>query len=1021
MGYVANHNLTPISVFSFAHFLFTLSQFNDTPSFILNHGFAIFSAHRGAFSMTVSIPSSPTFSSSPQPIFSQLPHNSSLDEARGRGKTSKYPCVSPDEIPEPAQVQTSTVVASRSTRSPQPAKPTSAGRQDFWNDPRPTNENPTFVRDYFQASRLHFIGSFRARYESMMVTVGQNLGVNPGLLLQNSQSVSQQASKRSPKERVVLHIDMDAFFASVAVRDDPSLKDLPVAVCHSAGEISSCTYAAREFGVRAGMFLRDARKLCPNLRNVDYDFDAYERVSIQIYSLFFSIPNICVQAVSVDEAYLDLTFLETPSGPSIDTIVSDLRNSIYERTKCTASAGVGPSKLIARLATKAAKPNGQRRILPGQVLSYLNTLSVRDLPGIGWRNAQKLADLDVNTVPQLRALSVQTLRDRFGNKLGTDFHDLACGKDQTKIEPLRPRKSIGAELSWGVRFLNSEADKLSKFIADVCEEVALRVTSAGAYGTKVVYKVYRRIPDKSTKGYKHLGHGPCTIVTRSAKIPSKSAGRNFATALRDVCLQIHTTLKMPADMFRGVGIQVVDLAFADLKFDNVSLADPKIRSIESFFKPGPSTANHDKLGKTQENDNRKRNDQEMVLSTPEGAPEEDRIEPVVGKKCAKSGSNLSKSGKDIGLNPDLNEDLRSSAQVKVGRIEPVLENLETDDINDAIEVDVVNGFQEEADIMIVESVNSKTDAERAVDLTIPQGWDRRVFQELPRDLQDELLKDCHSRDGAGVDARNNGARIRGRIGPSRFSESAGRGLRGAGSSRGRGRGSGVTRGVGRGVRRAENGNAIDRRSKRRKPAQITMTQCAKISKLRKVGTEVLDAEEFRDRPLKECVELLEDLKGRPGLGGCGRGISERIGLSGDQEDSIDGHVGETDIPSPPSLSSDSEIQSDLEEVLERYGREETVIYADEEVWEYASELMRWLEITATDIRSAHVELLRGRLLELLHRKQLQRLSEELQTLARLVQKEACLPWVPLCKKLMEEVQTECLQLFQFRLSMPKVE
>lgn len=971
--------------------------------------------------MTVSGPNSPICS--PQPIFSQVPCFSHSSEMPGPGKETANAESNFEQLLEPVPPQIGAITSNANPTSAPPARSTSTARPDFWNDPRPTNENPNFVRDYFQASRLHFIGSFRARYESMMVTVGQNLGINPGVLLQNSQSVSHQASKRAPNQRVIVHIDMDAFFASVAVRDNPSLKELPVAVCHSAGEVSSCTYTAREFGVRAGMFLRDARKLCPTLRNVDYDFAAYERASIQIYSLFFNIPNICVQAVSVDEAYLDLTLLNHSSGHSIETIVSNLRNSIYEQTKCTASAGIGPSKLIARLATKAAKPNGQRRILPSQVPGYMNTLSVRDLPGIGWRNAKKLADLNVTTVPQLRALSIQTLRERFGNKLGTDFHDLSCGADQTKIEPLRPRKSIGAELSWGVRFLNSEANKLSKFIEEVCEEVALRVSAAGAHGAKVSYKVYRRIPDRSMNGYKHLGHGPCTIVTRSAKLPPKVVGEDLAIALRDACLQMHANLKMQPDMFRGVGIQVVDLSFADLKFDH-TLADTKTRSIASFFKPGPSSTDERRGLGTSEYDNEKSNDQEQVNATAEGTQDEDRIEPVLVSKPAKSNERISITKRPLDVN--VNGVLRGNSEETLSFEEPLSQNLEVGISSDEIEVGTAPRYQEvEADVTVIGGVNLKTAAERAVDLTIPEGWDRRVFQELPRDLQDELLHDCRSRDITGLNVKNfgeNGVQA----GLSRPVESIGRRLRGTGGgrSRGRGRGGGsfLGRGIGRGVRRGGVKNGIDRKMNRRKPAQITMTQCAKISRFRKVGTEMLNAEEFRERPLKECVELLEDLKGRPGLTGGGRGISCGTGLQGNNpEDSIDGPIMDTDIPSPPSLSSDSDVQSDLEELLERYAGEETVIFAQEDIGDYASELMKWLEFTAPDIRSAHVELIRGRLLEMLQREQLQRLTEEIRVLAKFVQKESCLPWVPWYKKLTEEVQTECLRLFQFQLSMPRIE
>lgn len=949
--------------------------------------------------MAASLPASPPFPSSPDQrlILTQSAHAPSLPDAP---TTSKAPLHL--EFPNEIQPDTTTTRLNHSNvpfNVPLKSRPPNTGRPDFWNDPRPTNENPNFVRDYFQSSRLHFIGSFRARYESMMVTVGHNLAINPGTLLHNSQVISQQASMRPANQRVIVHIDMDAFFAAVAVRDNPSLKDLPVAVCHAAGEISSCTYAAREFGVHAGMFLRDAKRLCPHLHTVEYDFDAYERVSIQIYSLFFKLPNVCVQAVSVDEAYLDFTLCNKPTEPPIETVVADLRNAIYAHTKCTASAGIGPSKLVARLATKSAKPNGQRYIKQHQVLNYMDTLSIRDLPGIGWRNAQKFADLNVKTVPQLRALPLNVLHERFGSKLGTDFHDLALGIDHSRIEPLRPRKSIGAELSWGVRFLNSETDKLSKFISDVCDEVAQRVSEAGAHGTKVTYKVYRRIPERSTKGYKHLGHGPCTIVSKSSRLPSKVTGTKLSIALREACLKMHKSLQLQPELFRGVGIQVVDLAFADLKFEHTVVNKSSARCINSFFKPasGPKKSLSDRAGSGADECVLENLSQDVLNAIDddiqhENRTESSRVEHLTGENADQFGvAEFQKGGHQFVNN--LNDVPNASKQndIENNGFDADADRVESDDAN-VIEVEQA-------------SIDTKTDAERSVDMIIPEGWDRSVFQELPRNLQDELLQDSRSRDGAQPKTRrrhgNHIDNVRGRN---------------------------VERGRGRKRKRGtlhHVANEFDRKAKRRKPAQITMTQFAEISELRKMGTEMLNPDEFRERPLRECVELLEDLKGRPGIAGIGRGRPGVNGLLvGNTKDgrlSKNTDDKDADIPSPPSLSSDSEIECGLDELLSRYGRMDTVVYAQEESWEYASQLELWLESTASNIRSAHVELLRGRLLELLQARQLERVCEEFRIFKRFLSKRTCRPWIKWYKILMEDVQTECLQIFQFRLSLPRVE
>lgn len=218
---------------------------------------------------------------------------------------------------------------------------------------------------------------------TMMVEVAKRLNCSIDRLLHDqAASIVRSKKRKRSLERVIVHVDMDCFFASVAVRDSPHLRGKPIAVCHAGvtgdapaseakgGEISSCSYEARAYGVKAGMFFKQAKRMCPGLVAVPYDFDAYERVSISIYTLFYSISErVVVEAKSVDEAYLDLTFTAaahlSPSQSSrdnVENIVEKLRKNIFEETGCRASAGIGSCKLLARLGTAKAKPNGMCRV-----------------------------------------------------------------------------------------------------------------------------------------------------------------------------------------------------------------------------------------------------------------------------------------------------------------------------------------------------------------------------------------------------------------------------------------------------------------------------------------------------------------------------------------------------------------------------------------------------------------------------------------------------------------------------------
>ncbi|KAK1300739.1 DNA repair protein REV1 [Acorus calamus] len=306
--------------------------------------------------------------------------------------------------------------------------------------------DPNFIENYFKSSRLHFIGTWRNRYRKRFSSKmnGVKYGsCNDNMLLNSSESV-------------ILHVDMDCFFVSVVIRNSPELLDKPVAVCHSdnpkgTAEISSANYPARDYGVRAGMFVRDAKAHCPHLVIVPYNFEAYEVVADQFYDILHKHCNK-VQAVSCDEAFLDVTFLE---GSDPEKLASTIRQEIADTTGCTASAGIAGNLLVARLATRSAKPNGQCFIPSEKVGDYLKDLPIKALPGIGPAIQEKLKSLDIHNCGQLRMIPREDLQKDFGPKLGNMLWNSSRGIDNRMVSVVQETKSIGAEVNWGVRFNNS--------------------------------------------------------------------------------------------------------------------------------------------------------------------------------------------------------------------------------------------------------------------------------------------------------------------------------------------------------------------------------------------------------------------------------------------------------------------------------------------------------------------------------------------------------------------------------------
>lgn len=244
--------------------------------------------------------------------------------------------------------------------------------------------------------------------------------------------------------RKIIHIDMDAFYASVEQRDDPQLRGNPLIVAWTGKRSVVCaaSYEARTFGVRSAMPAVRAQQLCPDGIFVPPDFTRYRAVSREIHAIFKRHTDL-IEPLSLDEAYLDVT--ENKTGLATATLVArTIREQIRTELSLTASAGVAPNKFLAKLASDWRKPDGLFVIQPDEVDAFLVSLSVDRLPGVGKVTAEKLAGLQIKTLADLRNTKLDFLQEQFG-RFGTRLHSLARGIDENPVVPDRPTKSISAE------------------------------------------------------------------------------------------------------------------------------------------------------------------------------------------------------------------------------------------------------------------------------------------------------------------------------------------------------------------------------------------------------------------------------------------------------------------------------------------------------------------------------------------------------------------------------------------------
>ncbi|KAG0045659.1 deoxycytidyl transferase [Gryganskiella cystojenkinii] len=490
---------------------------------------------------------------------------------------------------------------------------------------------PGFVEKFYQSSRLHYLSTWKAKLRDITAEFQKN----------------RVPVATKFKNRTIMHVDFDCFFASVAARGRPELLNKPIGVAHGSGgstsnsEIASCNYLARDFGVKNGMHLQKARQLCPDIIVVPYEFQQYEDISIEFYKILLNYADE-LQAVSVDEALVDVTSkclpywektrstptpdqqpLSTPEQEALDALVGPeafaqrVRDEIFAATGCHASIGIGPNILLAKLATKRAKPHGQyiwpsapgsektmselqggaQWLLPSTTQDEtslrlsgsdlgsqhqdkdspltatasapstsssptvtrtgpLKEFRVKDLPGVGYKISEDLESrLSVESLSQLQKVKRDELQRICGMKTGEMLWKYCRGIDETTLASDREkaRQSVSAEISWGVRFENQA--QVEVFIRDLAMEVHKRLEEIERKGKSVTIKIMKR--KEFVKGqWKHLGHGPVDMFSRTGQLPVYTDDPHM---IANEALNLLKYYNFNVLDLRGLGIQVLKL------------------------------------------------------------------------------------------------------------------------------------------------------------------------------------------------------------------------------------------------------------------------------------------------------------------------------------------------------------------------------------------------------------------------------------------------------------------------------
>jgi DNA polymerase IV len=354
------------------------------------------------------------------------------------------------------------------------------------------------------------------------------------------------------ERETILHVDMDAFFASVEERDNPKLRGKIVVVGAGVrGVVSSANYAARKYGIRAAMSVSQAKRLAPEAIFIAPNHERYTEVSNAVMDIFDTFTPY-VEPLSLDEAFLDVTGAKKLLGDGRE-IGQEIRAKVFKEQGITCSVGIAPNKFIAKLASSRCKPNGILEITPDRILNFLHPLPVSEIWGVGPKTNEELLDLGLKSIGDIANTPKTTLIRALGQSLGEHLHELSWGRDFREVERIEADKSISAAETFEMDI--DDEEELLKEVLRMCERSASRMREKNLSTRTIGLKV--RFADFKT-------------INRSKTLPSQITSTN---QIYEVAKELFVALKLERARIRLVGVSLENLSEGKESFEQLTLGE----------------------------------------------------------------------------------------------------------------------------------------------------------------------------------------------------------------------------------------------------------------------------------------------------------------------------------------------------------------------------------------------------------------------------------------------------------------
>ena len=616
-----------------------------------------------------------------------------------------------------------------------PRKDMTSEEHNAWllSDPKlrkSSSANPEFLKQFYSESRLHHLSTWKAELKTQM----QRLAADKGL-------TEKRFKKRPGSRSYIMHVDFDSFFCAVSLKRAPEYLEKPAVVAHSTGsgsEIASCNYVARKFGVKNGMWMKRALEFCPDIKVLPYDFPAYEEASRQFYEAIMDVGGL-VQSVSVDEALIDATSIvqsnASPSGMSVDEenfrneqekvdqLASDLRKKIKSKTGCEVSVGIGGNILQAKVALRKAKPAGQYQLKPEDVFDVIGALKVEGLPGVAYSIGGRLEEIGVKLVKDIREVSLERLTSLLGPKTGEKLRDYSRGIDRIEVGEVPPRKSVSAEVNWGIRFLNQP--EAEEFVYNLCKELERRLLNEQVKGSQMTMKIMRRSLDAPLDPAKHLGHGKCDVFNRSATFGV--ATHNYEAIGKEAVAILRSLKFSPGDL-RGLGVQMTKLE--PIKAYAAGIEGSQKKLSFTFTGPSPSRrqsrpeAIDERESPVKPRDANKLDNALDPIADDPATPKKPKIHPAMA---------LAKAGQD---------DAKANTPLNVSGTQFIMPSNPDPAIMAEVPTDIRSKLVYRGQKSIsgrIESPQSRSRSGSPMPDVLPSQVDAEVFNALPDDMKAEIL------------------------------------------------------------------------------------------------------------------------------------------------------------------------------------------------------------------------------------------------------------------------------------------